>query len=79
MISNQKGRYIAENVICTTTDAQNIAQGIHKAVSAEFKAIADTAKSPYDMGCVPSEQIVKTMLDFVNSDNHTVKIFYDGE
>ena len=75
----QKGRYIAQNVICTTTEAEDILKGIQKAVSADFKAVADTAKSPYDMGCVPSEEIVKTLLNFVNSQNHTVKIFYDGE
>ena len=75
----QKGRYIAQNVICTTADGENIAQGIGRAVSAEFKAVADTAKSPYDMGCVPSEEIVKTILDFVKSGKHTAKIFYDGE
>ncbi|MBQ5323943.1 MAG: UDP-N-acetylglucosamine 2-epimerase, partial [Oscillospiraceae bacterium] len=75
----QKGRYIAQNVICTTTEAEDILKGMQKAVSADFKAVADSAKSPYDMGCVPSEEIVKTLLNFVNSQNHTVKIFYDGE
>lgn len=75
----QKGRYVAENVICTTTDKEDILKGIQKAVCAEFKAVADTAKSPYDMGCVPSEEIVKTISEFLKSDKHTVKIFYDGE
>ncbi len=75
----QKGRYIAENVICTTTDREDILAGVQKAVSPEFKLIADTAKSPYDMGCVPSEEIVKTISEYLKSDNNTVKIFYDGE
>lgn len=75
----QKGRYIAGNVICTTTDAQDILKGIQKAVSPQFKTIADTAKSPYDMGKVPSEEIVKTISEFLKSDKNTVKIFYDGE
>ena len=75
----QKGRYVAENVICTTTDKEDILKGVQKAVSEEFKAVADTARSPYDMGCVPSEEIVKTISEFLKSDKHTVKIFYDGE
>ena len=75
----QKGRYIAENAICTTTDKEDVLKGIQKAVSAQFKTIADTAKSPYDMGCVPSEEIVKTISEYLKTDNHTVKIFYDGE
>ena len=75
----QKGRYIAENVICTTTDKEDVLKGIQKAVSAQFKTIADTAKSPYDMGCVPSEEIVKTISEYLKTDKHTVKIFYDGE
>ena len=75
----QKGRYVAENVICTTTEKEDILKGVQKAVSEEFKAVADTARSPYDMGCVPSEEIVKTISEFLKSDKHTVKIFYDGE
>lgn len=75
----QKGRYIAENVICTTTDREDILSGVQKAVSPEFKQVADTAKSPYDMGCVPSEEIVKIISEYLKSDKNTVKIFYDGE
>lgn len=75
----QKGRYIAENVICTKTDKEDILKGLEKAVSKEFKAVADTAKSPYDNGCVPSEEIVRKISEYLSSDKNTVKIFYDGE
>lgn len=75
----QKGRYIAENVICTKTDKDDILKGLQKAVSKEFKALADTAKSPYDNGCVPSKEIVAKISEYLSSDKNTVKIFYDGE
>lgn len=75
----QKGRYIAENVICTKTDKEDILKGLEKAVSKEFKAVADTAKSPYDNGCVPSKEIVRKISEYLSSDKNTVKIFYDGE
>lgn len=75
----QKGRYIAENVICTTTDGADILCGIQKAVSPRFRAVADTARSPYDMDCTPSEEIVKTITEYLKTDKHTAKIFYDGE
>ncbi len=75
----QKGRYIAENVICTKTNKDDILKGLQKAVSKEFKALADTAKSPYDNGCVPSKEIVAKISEYLSSDKNTVKIFYDGE
>ena len=75
----QKGRYIAENVICTTTDGADILCGIQKAISSQFRALADTARSPYDMGCIPSEEIVKTITEYLKTDKYTAKIFYDGE
>ena len=75
----QKGRYIAENVICTKDDKDSILAGLNKALSAEFAPIAATAKSPYDKGVVPSEEITKKIVEYVNSNNNTVKTFYDGE
>ena len=75
----QKGRYIAKNVICTRSDREDILKGIQTAVSADFRAVADTAKSPYDMDCVPSEEITKTITEFLASDSNKPKIFYDGE
>ena len=75
----QKGRYIAKNVICTRSDREDILKGIQTAVSDSFKAVADTAKSPYDMDCVPSEEITKTITEFLASDSNKPKIFYDGE
>lgn len=75
----QKGRYIAENVICTKDDKDSILAGLNKALSQEFAPIAATAKSPYDKGVVPSEEITKKIVEYVNSNNNTVKTFYDGE
>lgn len=75
----QKGRYIAENVICTKDDKDSILAGLNKALSAEFAPIAATAKSPYDKGVVPSEEITKKIVEYVNSNHNTVKTFYDGE
>ena len=75
----QKGRYIAENVICTKDDKNSILAGLNKALSREFAPIAATAKSPYDKGVVPSEEITKKIVEYLNSNTDTVKIFYDGE
>ena len=75
----QKGRYIAENVICTNDDMQSILQGIKKALSAEFAVKAKSAVSPYDKGVVPSEEITKVITEYLTSEHSTVKIFYDGE
>ena len=75
----QKGRYIAENVICTKDDKDSILAGLQKALSPEFAPIAATAKSPYDKGVVPSEEITKKIVEYLNSNPNTVKIFYDGE
>ena len=75
----QKGRYIAENVICTKDDKNSILAGLNKALSAEFAPIAATAKSPYDKGVVPSEEITRIIVEYLNSNHNTVKTFYDGE
>ena len=50
-----------------------------KALSAEFAQVAATAESPYHKGCVPSEEITRKIVEYVNSNHNTVKIFYDGE
>ena len=75
----QKGRYIAENVICTKDGKDSILCGLKKALSDEFAQVAATAKSPYDKGVVPSEEITKIIAEYLSSDTDTVKIFYDGE
>lgn len=75
----QKGRYIAENVICTRDDKCSILEGLKKALSAEFAPVAAGAKSPYDKGCVPSEEITRIIVEYLDSNTNTVKIFYDGE
>ncbi|MEG3029370.1 MAG: UDP-N-acetylglucosamine 2-epimerase [Oscillospiraceae bacterium] len=75
----QNGRFISQNIVCTTTDTPSITKGIERALSTEFKKTAQQAVSPYDSGCVPSDEIVKHITDFVYSKNNTIKIFYDGE
>lgn len=75
----QKGRYIAQNVICAKSDKKSILSALKKAVSDEFIQKAKEAKSPYDAGCTPSEEIVKHIKEYLKNDINTVKIFYDGE
>ena len=74
----QKGRYIAENVVCTTTQYQAILDGVNYALTDAFKQIAKQAKSPYDNGCIPSEEIVKHINEFVYHHSSTITTFYDG-
>lgn len=75
----QKGRYIAENVISVTGQKQDIKKGIRQALSPQFKAIADKAKSPYYNGCITSQEIVKHIKNYLNCEDKTTKKFYDGE
>ena len=73
----QKGRFIAENVICTGTGKADIARGIKKALSPEFKNICKTVTNPYDRGVTPSREIIKTITEYVYSPHTTAKEFYD--
>ena len=73
----QKGRYIAENVICTTGEEMDITKGLEKALFQEFIIKAKRAKSPYFNDCVPSEEIVRHITDFVYAPKNIIKTFYD--
>lgn len=73
----QKGRYIAENVICCSTSEKSIIQAVEKALSPQFEAMAKKAKSPYYNNCIPSEEIVKHIIEFVYEEKNTIKTFYD--
>ncbi|MEG1782885.1 MAG: UDP-N-acetylglucosamine 2-epimerase, partial [Oscillospiraceae bacterium] len=73
----QKGRYIAENVICAKSEREDIEKALSKALSKEFTALAKKAKSPYYNHCVPSEEIVRHITEFVYENKNTIKTFYD--
>ena len=57
----QKGRFIAENVIQTTGERDDILAGIRRALSDEHKEICKNVTNPYYAGCIASEEIVKTV------------------
>ncbi len=73
----QKGRFIAENVIQTTGETDSILAGIRQALSDAHKEICKNVTNPYYAGCIASEEIVKTVTDYVYDNNNTIKIFYD--
>lgn len=72
----QKGRFIAENIICTTTETDDILKGINKALSNEFLQQCQNVTNPYDTGVVTSEKITEIITEYVYS-NHKIKEFYD--
>lgn len=73
----QKGRFIAQNVICTSGQTQDIEKALTLALSKEFKQKAKQAKSPYYNNCTPSVEIVKIIENYLYNANTTVKTFYD--
>ena len=73
----QKGRFIAENVIQTTGETDSILAGIRKGLSDEHKEVCKNVTNPYYAGCIASEEIVKTVTEYVYAENNTIKIFYD--
>ncbi len=75
--NRQNGRYIAENVICTTTEKDDILTGLKKCVSPQFKQVCQTATNPYYAGCITSEKIVQIITEYLSAPHSTTKIFYD--
>ena len=73
----QKGRFIAENVIQTTGETDSILAGIRRALSDEHKEICKNVTNPYYAGCIASEEIVKTVTEYVYAPHNTIKTFYD--
>lgn len=73
----QKGRFIAENVVQTTGERDDILRGIRRALSAEHRQICKNVTNPYYAGCIASEEIVKTVTEYVYAENNTIKTFYD--
>ncbi len=74
----QKGRYIAENVLCCDTKSENIKNAINKAISDDFKIIASSAKNPYDNNCTPSSEIILKIKEYLKNNQNQVKIFFDN-
>lgn len=73
----QKGRFIAENVICTTARRQDILDGIQKALSEQFRQRCKNVTNPYDAGVKTSEKIAEILRDFPREKLQRGKIFYD--
>ena len=73
----QKGRFIAENVIQTTGETDSILAGIIRGLSDEHREICKNVTNPYYAGCIASEEIVKTVTEYVYAENNTIKTFYD--
>lgn len=72
----QKGRYIRDNVICTSAGEEDIFRGLEKSLSPEFKKVCRGAKNPYYAGCVTSEKIVEIITDYLCKPHSTIKKFY---
>lgn len=77
--NRQAGRITGENVLHCPTEAEAISKAIRRATSAEFKAQAAGAHSPYNGGDT-SSKIVSLLEGFLGSDALCQpKEFYDGE
>lgn len=73
----QKGRIMAESIICCKPERGEIQMAMHKALSHTFKAIAGNTVSPFGDGKT-SEKIASVLLNFLaSSDRNMKKQFYD--
>ena len=73
----QKGRIMAESIICCGPDARDIVAAIRRAGSLKFKAAAAGASSPFGDGCT-SAKILPVILAFLASGKRdTKKAFFD--
>ena len=73
----QKGRMMAESVICCEPKCSDIVKAMQKALTDEFQEKAKHVKSPFGDGST-SDQIVEHILDFLCSKREThEKKFYD--
>lgn len=73
----QKGRMIAESVLCCKPESHEIRESILSVLKPDFQRMAEHVKSPFGDGTT-SEQIVKHILDFLKSGKTgTEKHFYD--
>ncbi len=75
--NRQKGRIISANIINCAGDEKSIKNAIEKALSTQFKQIANNAVSPYNGGAT-SQKIVDITLDYLKSENYAKpKEFFD--
>jgi GDP/UDP-N,N'-diacetylbacillosamine 2-epimerase (hydrolysing) len=73
----QKGRVLAESVICCPTRKSDISSAIRKAGSVEFKRVAARAENPFGDGRT-SERIARIAAQFAASGRRSDrKAFYD--
>ena len=73
----QKGRLMADSVICCEPNAEDIAAAMKRAMSSAFGPIAKETKSPFGDGNT-SDKIVYEIKRFLSSDRtDTKKAFYD--
>lgn len=74
----QEGRPLCANVLCCPAEKQAVIAAVRKAVSPEFAAVANGAKSPYNGGDT-SGKIVDILLEQVRRPEFGApKVFYDG-
>lgn len=73
----QKGRVMAESVLCCRPTAEDIKSAIRQAMTPEFRAAAARAVCPFGDGRT-SEKIMPVLLAFLeNLDKSVKKTFYD--
>lgn len=73
----QKGRIMAQSVICCTPDQKSITEAIAKARDPKFRSAIDTSKNPYGKG-ETSRQIADIIGKFLEGDQTDIKKkFYD--
>lgn len=73
----QKGRMIAESVICCEPKCNDISNAMQKALTDEFQEKAKHVKSPFGDGTT-SDQIVEHILEYLRGKREThEKKFYD--
>lgn len=76
--NRQAGREICANVLCCAAERNALRDAIQKALSADFRAVAATAKSPYNGGDT-SGQITALLQKALDEGELTqTKTFYDG-
>jgi GDP/UDP-N,N'-diacetylbacillosamine 2-epimerase (hydrolysing) len=69
--NRQKGRLMADNIICCSNECDDIVNSVNKALSNEFKEVAQNTKSLYGEGNT-SKEIVK-ILETIDVDEKLLK------
>lgn len=73
----QKGRMMADSVICCKAEEDSIYSSINKALSKDFQEMSLTVESPFGDGTT-SDKIVKHIMEYLhNNNNNNQKHFYD--